>query len=881
MATILPSPTSYTPASASGQQYNGARLVHPYTNSQAYSGSQGTQYVPSEIYGQYGNRLQPNWDSSPVASHDAMHAPNAYNHGQSPRHHTISSPPPHPVLRSPPPSAGMGAVANYRQMMSNMNEQNPQHGWPQVQIASPSMMRSPRTTPSPGMGHAPTNLPNSSPLLNRSPAHKPFSPHGPPPPAHQHAMAGYENAVGQPSAPSPSPRVAANNNNNNNNNGSDPLQSLQKMVMSEAQPPPPPVRNSPTVANDALPPLPTRTAVANFGSIEQLAGKDQQTPQSVESTLSSVSSPSSSSCHEQKSTNRASPAEIDVMTEDGVEKCNGIQSPRSTPAHADDETGNKQKCSDRNGDAPSSLGPAPSSDQSPRGRWKMSVVNSASNQEEKRTLCEQTCNGPNADNSRRLVDTCVVSCPPKKKGMLCFRQQNHTNDSRHNSDKFVSDDKEYVECRSMTNNNNEAPPPPAFTVVANPALTNQHTIDLSHLKTRHLVAPPLPPLPPPPPLNPSSAFADHHFPIDRKRRRNQKVSHETLWSSPTGSSSFNSSEDSMSPRKKRGRPLGSKNKPKSPSDPTEKKAAAAKKTKNTAATAVAVAATAAAAAAAAAPSVESDSDKKMDNNKVATVEKAVVVVAEKAPEPNVPKVIRGPYLHVEGPKDNPLSVTVVNVHSRKHEESDASGGRRKKAAAAPKQASAPTVMSHFTKRKLAKIGFSCTLSAKYDAVTKDKTWVCELCRKGSHHKGLGDLFGPYFELVKKCSSEESSPVPVNVKALRSRDSESSVDGSKSLCSPETNRTPREMWVHENCIVWSHGVYLVGNKVYGLEEAVRIASDMICCKCKESGATLGCLNKGCAEQYHYACALEKGCHLDEENFSLVCFKHKRKPRQGLT
>uniref|UniRef100_A0A1A7YJ52 PHD-type domain-containing protein n=1 Tax=Iconisemion striatum TaxID=60296 RepID=A0A1A7YJ52_9TELE len=87
--------------------------------------------------------------------------------------------------------------------------------------------------------------------------------------------------------------------------------------------------------------------------------------------------------------------------------------------------------------------------------------------------------------------------------------------------------------------------------------------------------------------------------------------------------------------------------------------------------------------------------------------------------------------------------------------------------------------------------------------------------------------------------------------------------------------PCEYWFHEDCGIWSAGVFLVKGKVYGLEEAVKVAQEMMCSVCHEPGASLGCFFKGCGNKYHYRCALESGCVLVEENFSMKCRKHKNK------
>ncbi|KAK2498219.1 hypothetical protein MC885_010620 [Smutsia gigantea] len=87
---------------------------------------------------------------------------------------------------------------------------------------------------------------------------------------------------------------------------------------------------------------------------------------------------------------------------------------------------------------------------------------------------------------------------------------------------------------------------------------------------------------------------------------------------------------------------------------------------------------------------------------------------------------------------------------------------------------------------------------------------------------------------------------------------------------------REHWVHEACAVWTGGVYLVAGKLFGLQEARKVAADMTCSSCQEAGATIGCCHKGCIHTYHYPCASDAGCIFIEENFSLKCPKHKRLP-----
>ncbi|KAG7236454.1 hypothetical protein INR49_000932 [Caranx melampygus] len=115
---------------------------------------------------------------------------------------------------------------------------------------------------------------------------------------------------------------------------------------------------------------------------------------------------------------------------------------------------------------------------------------------------------------------------------------------------------------------------------------------------------------------------------------------------------------------------------------------------------------------------------------------------------------------------------------------------------------------------------------------------------------------------------------------------SSADVEDWYSPPVLPLEPCEYWLHEDCGIWSAGVFLVKGKVYGLEEAVKMSQETtvvcdhmkgrMCTACRDPGATLGCFFKGCPNKYHYRCALEStDCVLNEENFSMKCKKHKNK------
>ncbi|TRY82154.1 hypothetical protein DNTS_009464 [Danionella cerebrum] len=79
--------------------------------------------------------------------------------------------------------------------------------------------------------------------------------------------------------------------------------------------------------------------------------------------------------------------------------------------------------------------------------------------------------------------------------------------------------------------------------------------------------------------------------------------------------------------------------------------------------------------------------------------------------------------------------------------------------------------------------------------------------------------------------------------------------------------PAELWVHEGCLVWTSGIFLVNGKLYGLQEALEGARDTNCAGCGMAGSTLGCYSKGCSLSFHFLCAMEADCSLNEDNFSM--------------
>ncbi|KAG7491534.1 hypothetical protein MATL_G00004830 [Megalops atlanticus] len=153
-------------------------------------------------------------------------------------------------------------------------------------------------------------------------------------------------------------------------------------------------------------------------------------------------------------------------------------------------------------------------------------------------------------------------------------------------------------------------------------------------------------------------------------------------------------------------------------------------------------------------------------------------------------------------------------------------------------------------------------------------------QKRSQHRKLTSH--PRFKRRHRSSEDSPKMGPINNKALLPfqpppplplpNQDPSDPSAPLSLL-PQVPLDPEELWVHEGCIVWASGVFLVNGRLYGLQEALDGARDTCCSHCKMMGSTLGCYSKGCTLRYHYLCAMEAGCNLNEDNFSLRCPKHK--------
>lgn len=272
---------------------------------------------------------------------------------------------------------------------------------------------------------------------------------------------------------------------------------------------------------------------------------------------------------------------------------------------------------------------------------------------------------------------------------------------------------------------------------------------------------------------------------------------------------------------------------------------------------------------------------------------------------------KGPFIQIRGPRDSPISVNIVNTPS--NDDDPEKPGKQVK----NKKFHDDSEYRHKVRSK----GLHCsTLSNKYDAQTRDATWICVFCKRGPHatdpllpgpspftlnqpQYSPGDLFGPYSistdcpeyqrriddpldtlfkskrsaAIVLNMTSEMTKSSKKNKKRQISesnRDSIDSTDLNKDvmLGIAEISANSYEVWVHEDCVIWGPGVYLVGPKIIGLEGAVWSSCSIICKCCGLKGATVCCLKRGCGCVMHVGCAKLSNWKLDEENYKAYCKEH---------
>jgi len=215
----------------------------------------------------------------------------------------------------------------------------------------------------------------------------------------------------------------------------------------------------------------------------------------------------------------------------------------------------------------------------------------------------------------------------------------------------------------------------------------------------------------------------------------------------------------------------------------------------------------------------------------------------------------GPFVRVEKGKSNKILYSIVNVSKKLEDEKDYKKGKNcnQMEARLASLMRRPTSMLNASKKKMIEISQRLEKSN-----VQDSSWVCIFCKEPSHHKGLGDLFGPYFITIDKKLSSNLTDTTDNKsmgsseladrlkgnknesdkrrrsdnsdssdkKSSRSGTNTSELTESSEMAKENTTQQQKEIWFHEDCLVWSNGVYLIGNSIRNMEEVVKDCLDTV-------------------------------------------------------
>ncbi|CAB3223662.1 unnamed protein product [Arctia plantaginis] len=203
---------------------------------------------------------------------------------------------------------------------------------------------------------------------------------------------------------------------------------------------------------------------------------------------------------------------------------------------------------------------------------------------------------------------------------------------------------------------------------------------------------------------------------------------------------------------------------------------------------------------------------------------------------------RGPYIQIRGPRDSPLSVSVMNTSTGEEEDT------------ATRRKGGEEFRNGVRGVRAVRGLHASTLGLRYDATTPDVTWLCAFCQRRPHAASLGDLFGPY-RLDMDCEE------------FRALDEAS----RRRYCSDVTGAAD-EVWFHAECALWAPGLLAAGARVWGLAPAVWGARGALCGACGAPGAAVACGARACPARAHLPCARAGPWALGDD-FRAACPAHR--------
>ncbi|EDW48399.1 GM21842 [Drosophila sechellia] len=93
---------------------------------------------------------------------------------------------------------------------------------------------------------------------------------------------------------------------------------------------------------------------------------------------------------------------------------------------------------------------------------------------------------------------------------------------------------------------------------------------------------------------------------------------------------------------------------------------------------------------------------------------------------------------------------------------------------------------------------------------------------------------------------------------------------------KTSENGFEVWLHEDCAVWSNDIHLIGAHVNGLDAAVWDSTRYQCVLCQQTGASICCFQRCCKAAAHVPCARSDNWSLSEEDRKVYCQLHRHEP-----
>ncbi|KAH8253034.1 hypothetical protein KR032_003235 [Drosophila birchii] len=90
----------------------------------------------------------------------------------------------------------------------------------------------------------------------------------------------------------------------------------------------------------------------------------------------------------------------------------------------------------------------------------------------------------------------------------------------------------------------------------------------------------------------------------------------------------------------------------------------------------------------------------------------------------------------------------------------------------------------------------------------------------------------------------------------------------------------EVWLHEDCAVWSNDIQLIGAHVNGLDAAVWDSTRYQCVLCQQTGASVCCFQRCCKVAAHVPCARSANWSLREDDRKVFCQLHCDNPEAAM-